>query len=227
MSARHGVRAELLASPPALVPIADLGHYPGNAREHDGDVLQESLATHGQYAPLLVQRSTGYVLIGNGRLDAALALGWTHVLACHIDCDDEQALRINLMDNRASKRGRTNPADERAQLERLAGDFLGTGYEQRDLDRLTRELDTPLRFPDEPLRTSAGLREAVLTLPASDHAELLALFTAIKAATTDAPQGQVALLAARVAVAVLDGGAGHRPDCTCDWCSIARQAGAR
>lgn len=223
---RHGVRAELAARA-EVVAIDTLQHFPGNAQEHDDDLLQESLATHGQYVPVLVQASTRYVVRGNGTMDAALALGWTHLAALVDDMPDDQALRINLLDNRASKRGRTNPADELRALQRLRGNYLGTGYEQRDVDRLLRDLETPLRFTDTTPRGTAGLRDAVLTLPDADHAELMRLFDAIRAATGDAPQGQVGLLAARLAVAVLDGGAGHRSDCTCTWCTIARQAGAR
>ena len=225
MTPRHGVRAELLENAD-LVAIADLVHYPGNAQEHDHDVLVESMATHGQYAPALVQVGTRDVLKGNGTMDAATDLGWTHLAVVWIECDAEQALRINLMDNRASRRGRTNPADELALLKNLHGDYLGTGYEQRDVDRLLRAMETPLHFPDPPARTSAGMREVSLTLPEAEHAELLRLFATIKDATADQPQGQVALLAARVAAAVLDGGTGHRRDCACTWCTIAREAGA-
>jgi len=53
-----------------MVNLADLVLDPRNAREHDRrniDEIKRSLQAFGQHAPLVVQRSTNRVLIGNGR----------------------------------------------------------------------------------------------------------------------------------------------------------------
>jgi hypothetical protein len=57
--------------------LADLQHYPGNARRGDTEAIAESLAVNGQFRPLAVQASTSYVLTGNHTMDAA-ALACIH-----------------------------------------------------------------------------------------------------------------------------------------------------
>ena len=156
MTARtHGVRPEL-ADTAELVAVDDLRFYPGNARLHDDDLLMESLATHGQYKALTVQRSTSYVLAGNGTLHAAHALGWTHVAVSWLDCDDHQARKIVAVDNAASDRARNDEAALAELLGGLAGDYVGSGFDQPDLDRLLASLDTPLQL-DLPGGGSEGL----------------------------------------------------------------------
>lgn len=153
MSARHGVRPELLENA-ELVEIDTLLHYPGNARLHDDDLLLESLATHGQYkASITVQRSTRYVVTGNGTLDAAVALGWTHVAVTWIDCDAAEALRMNLVDNAASDAATDDPADLAAQLAKLNGDYQGTGYSQARYDGIVKFINEPLTFDPPPAPT--------------------------------------------------------------------------
>jgi hypothetical protein len=70
-----------------------------------GDVgaISESLKAHGQYRPITYQKSTGRILAGNHTWKAAKALGWKEINASAIECDDEQALRILLIDNRTSE----------------------------------------------------------------------------------------------------------------------------
>ena len=85
-----------------LVPIDQLIPYPDNARQGDVDMVAESLTSHGMYTPVTVQRSTNYILVGNHRWKAAKQLGWTKIAAIFLDCDDEEARAINLVDNRAS-----------------------------------------------------------------------------------------------------------------------------
>jgi hypothetical protein len=103
-----------------LVPVAQLQHYPGNARVHDLDVIEKSMAGHGMYAPVVVQRSTNYVLVGNGRLEVARdRLGWTHIAAVFLDVDDEQAESINVIDNRSSDLATNDPQKLLEQLRRI------------------------------------------------------------------------------------------------------------
>lgn len=85
-----------------LVPIDQLIPYPDNARQGDVEMVAESLTSHGMYAPVTVQRSTNYILVGNHRWKAAKKLGWTKIAAIFLDCDDEEARAINLVDNRTS-----------------------------------------------------------------------------------------------------------------------------
>jgi hypothetical protein len=83
-------------------PITDFKTHPKNVRQGDVGAISESLKAHGQYRPIVVQQSTGHILAGNHTYLAAKSLGWEKVAATFVDCDDEQAIKILLVDNRAN-----------------------------------------------------------------------------------------------------------------------------
>jgi len=56
--------------------VDKLQEYPNNARRGNIAMLVESLKTNTQYKPIVVQKSTNYVLAGNHILRAAKQLGW-------------------------------------------------------------------------------------------------------------------------------------------------------
>lgn len=225
---RHHVRPEVVAQYAPLVPLDAIRPHPLNSKMHDGDLIRELIEVHGLYGPLQVQRSTGHIVAGEGRYTELLGLGDTHTAVQYLDVDDQQALAMLAADNEGPRRAGYNPVDHLRLLGALQGQWVGTGHTQRELDRLQRDLDKPLRLGSQTAsRMGDNAREAVLVLPADDHAELLRLFRRMRQVLgEDTTQGHLGLTAARVAVAVLDGGAGHRPTCTCQWCTIARQAGA-
>lgn len=120
------------------VPLSSLTRHPRNARTHNLDIIKESLRTHGQFSPLIVQRSTSHVLAGNGRHEGMEQLGWEEADVIRLDVDDEQALKILLVDNRSSDAGGYRDAELVALLESL-NDLVGTGYDSIDLDDLLAE----------------------------------------------------------------------------------------
>lgn len=135
--------------------LSELIHYPGNARRGDVQAIRESLRINGQYRPLLVQASTGYVLTGNHTLDGMLAEEWTEADATYLDVDDDAARRIVLADNRTSDLG---GYDERALLTLLrevGEDLTGTGFDADDFDDLLASIQesTP---PDPDAGAPAG-----------------------------------------------------------------------
>lgn len=88
------------------VKISDISPDPKNARKHDTRNIEEikrSFEAHEQYAPLIVQRSSGKILVGNGRFEAMKQLGWQEAQVCFIDCTDVEAAKIALTDNRTSE----------------------------------------------------------------------------------------------------------------------------
>jgi DNA modification methylase len=118
------------------VPLGKLKVHPQNPNEGDVADVAESLERYGQWRPAVVQRSTGFVLIGNTMLRAAQQIHWQALDVHYRDCDDDEALRILLRDNRSRDRARY---DERGLAELLAsldGDLAGTGYD----DELVAEL---------------------------------------------------------------------------------------
>lgn len=130
--------AELAHVETRPVPIEQLTRFPGNARRGDINTIRASLRTNGQYRSLVV-RDTGHelvILAGNHTRDAAVAEGWREIRCEIIVCDDANARRINLVDNRASDLG-SNDNDALVELLSYAnGDYAGTGYTQGFVDHL-------------------------------------------------------------------------------------------
>lgn len=131
-----------ILGPIVSVRTSDLNFYPGNARRGDVDAIAESLRIHGQFQPIIVQKSTDYVLIGNHTLKAAQKLRWAEVDVAHLDVDDDKAKRIVLIANRTADLG-TYDLEALAALLSDLDDLSGTGYSDGDLAGLI-EGDEPL-----------------------------------------------------------------------------------
>jgi hypothetical protein len=128
-----------------LHPIAELKHYRRNPRSGDVDAIMASLRAHGQFRPLVVQRSTGEVLAGNHTLRAMRELGYEQAAVTWVDVDDDGAARIALVDNRANELASYDLqllADAMQDLPDLAG----TGWVDEDLERILADLQVPDGF---------------------------------------------------------------------------------
>lgn len=125
-----------------VVPITEVTTYPGNARVGDQQLIAQSLDSHGQYKPIVAQRTTGHVLLGNNTLATMHELGWTHVAVQWLDVDDDRARNILLIDNRTSD---ASAYDKSALAELLAevDDWDASGWDLGDLDTLLAELGDP------------------------------------------------------------------------------------
>lgn len=110
--------------------------HPENARRGDPNIIAESLKENLQYSPLVVQASTRYVLSGNHTLLAARQLGWDTIDVVLLDVDDSRALKIMLSANRTSDIATYDDDALLVLLERLDGDFEGTGYHAEDFEEL-------------------------------------------------------------------------------------------
>lgn len=129
--------------PPPLktesVPVDKLAEHPRNYRKGDLAQIKRSLQTHGQYTPIVAQRSTGHVVVGNHRLRAARELGWTHINVVWQDIDDDQALELLAVDNRTSDLATNDPEQLANVLASFDHDTLeSVGYTDGDLDELRR-----------------------------------------------------------------------------------------
>jgi len=144
-----------------MVALADLVLDPRNAREHDRrniDEIKRSLQAFGQHAPLVVQRSTNRVLIGNGRLQAMRELGWTEAAVFFVNDDDKTAIRRALTDNRTSDLSAWNDDVLRELLEEI-GAIDVPGWSQDEIDELLGvdkepeddEFDPTEHLPDVPI----------------------------------------------------------------------------
>ena len=87
------------------LPISQVKQHPRNVRIHTKkniDVIKKSLQEYGQVKPILVQKSTNYVIAGNGTLQAAISLGWTQILCNILDLDDDKANALGILDNKST-----------------------------------------------------------------------------------------------------------------------------
>jgi hypothetical protein len=123
----------------ALIPVDALEPHPNNPRRGDLEVISESVEHNGFFGAVLVQKSSGRILVGEHRWRAAKAQGASHVPVLFADVDDDRALTIMLADNRASDKA---GYDDRAlaQLLEDVANPVGTGYDQSFIDGLLRSV---------------------------------------------------------------------------------------
>lgn len=133
------------------VGLAQLLPHPQNPNRGDAGAIEESVRTHGFYGAVIVQRSTGYILAGNHRLQAARAAGLEKVPVLWLDVDDNQALKILLVDNRTTRLGYDDPAQLYDLLKAMGDELQGTGYQLDDVQELHDALvaSAPAELPDK------------------------------------------------------------------------------
>jgi ParB-like chromosome segregation protein Spo0J len=138
----------IIATGVEQVLLTKLKPYPNNPRRGDLHVLVESLTTHGQYKPIVVQLSTNYILAGNHTFKAAKQLGWKKIAVTYIDCDDQTAKRIMLADNRTTDLASYDEIGLYELLDALP-DLQGTGFTQTDIDELDAIIQGMIKEPVE------------------------------------------------------------------------------
>lgn len=88
------------------VPCDSLILDPANARKHGGpnlEAIKGSLATYGQRKLVVARSDTRTVIAGNGTLEAARALGWSHLAVVFTDDDPVTAAGFAIADNRTAE----------------------------------------------------------------------------------------------------------------------------
>jgi ParB-like chromosome segregation protein Spo0J len=88
------------------VPCDSLTLDPANARRHGElnlEAIKGSLATYGQRKPIVARQEARTVIAGNGSLEAARALGWTHLAVVFTDDDPITAVGFAIADNRSAE----------------------------------------------------------------------------------------------------------------------------
>jgi hypothetical protein len=121
-----------------LVPVSKLKTHPDNPRKGDVKAISESLANLDQYRPIVVQKSTGFILAGNHTYLAAKALKWSRIGVVYVDVDDVKAKKIIAADNRTSDLG----GYDVKLLQKLLGslpDLDGTAWTQPDLTKMVED----------------------------------------------------------------------------------------
>lgn len=129
-------------------PLDKLKQFPGNPNEGDVEAIAESLAENGLFEPIIVQRSTGYILSHNHVTQAAGRLAWTHLDVIPVDVDDVQAKKIVAAANRTAELSKRNDyllAELLSDIaERSDTGLEGTGYDDGYLDDLMSRVEPDL-----------------------------------------------------------------------------------
>jgi len=118
---------------------------PANARSHPDEnleAIEASLRRFGQAEPLVVQKTTGRVIGGNGRLAVMRKLGWTECDVVELAVDDLTATALGIALNRTAESATWNQDALATLLKELQvqGGLDGTGFDEEDLDKLLAEL---------------------------------------------------------------------------------------
>jgi hypothetical protein len=159
-----------------LVPINEIKPHPRNPRAGDVDMIADSIEYHGFYGAVVVQRSTRYILAGNHRWKAAVRAGATEIPVIWVDCDDDEALRILLVDNRTNDLAAYD--DEAlnrllAQILTESGHLDGTGYEPGFLGGVEEAEEEAKTLLDQAVQLRPQREYVVVMCEADDEFERL------------------------------------------------------
>lgn len=169
---------------PLAVEIGSISGYPGNPRIGKIADIRASIRDHGQYKPVLVQRSTGYIIAGNQTWQAMVEEGEPVIAAAFTDVTDVQARKIVAFDNRVSDLAEYEDLALASLLQEIQRDedgLEGSGYTDDDLDALLEKLaadaDPGDQMPDpgdeDPEHGSATYGVIVTCGNEDEQAELL------------------------------------------------------
>lgn len=119
-------------------PIDDVIPAPYNYNNGDVEAIVESITENGMYAPVLVQKSTGYVVKGNHTWLACKELGAHHIPVVVVDVNEIRAKKMMVADNQTARLARP----DLGQLEALLNEIRevdphalsGTGFTVGDLE---------------------------------------------------------------------------------------------
>lgn len=110
-----------------LVSITTLNIDPKNARIHDAfniETIKNSLRKLGQQTPIV--HRANIICKGNGTLQAALDLGWTHISALETNLNDKDLRDYKLVDNKSSDLSSFDPIIIKEEFEERIS--LGEDY---------------------------------------------------------------------------------------------------
>lgn len=124
------------------VPLSSLNLDPANVRRHPEKNLSRikaSLVAFGQQKPVVID-SRGIVLCGNGTIEAAKALGWTHVAVIKSNLAGAERVAYSIADNRTSELAEWDEEALGQVLQALRDDesvdHAATGFDDSEIDAL-------------------------------------------------------------------------------------------
>lgn len=135
------------------VPVDSVEPHPENVNEGDVGAIVESLDALGFYGVVVVQESTRRIIAGEHRWRAAQARNAATLPMLFVDVDDDEALRMLLVDNETARKGRNRADELAALLVRMESStdrgLAGTGFDADDLGALLADLEAAGAPPPE------------------------------------------------------------------------------
>jgi len=127
------------------VPIAELTFFPGNARRGNVPKIRQSVRRLGQYRSVVVRHEPGRltILAGNHTVRAMRAEGHETARCEIIRCTDDEAIRVNVADNRLADVASDDTDALLELLSTLDGDYDGTGWSDEDIHALITPPEPP------------------------------------------------------------------------------------
>lgn len=187
-----------------LMVAIDFVHYDTeNLRKHSEEnikAIEVSYESHGQQKPIVVS-TTGKVLAGNGQLQAAHNLGWSHIAVITFSGDKDSAFAI--ADNRTAELASWDEENLLSVLDSMDFEELTlTGFSQDDVLKLLPKEPKPqttakhssarthkIVFTDAEWAQWVQARIDAEIEPETDHASAVLIMSA--SAVLDAREGIV------------------------------------
>ena len=210
----------------AFVEFDRLTPHPANFNEGDIGLISELLEANGFGGAIMAQESTGIVIDGHYRIEAAKAKGMTGAPVLWMDVTDDERDRFLGSWNHSTRAGRDDESKLLAFLEGMvvtARGLAGVGHDGDTMDALTARLK-PLVITDAPTgsqhaetpdemaareariaayqdrKQSGALVEMILVFSPEEHAEATAHLAAVRETDGDLPAAQIVLAALRCLV---------------------------
>jgi len=130
------------------VPIAELLRDPRNARRHPEKnlkIIKDSFLRFGQRQALTVNQRNLVTEAGNGRIQAAQALGWQYIAVSFENDDAITATAYGLVDNQSALTSEWDDTIRRGLFQDLQAegqDLASLGFEADDISRLLAPADS-------------------------------------------------------------------------------------
>lgn len=136
------------------VRIDSLRPDPDNPRTHNEanlSAIKGSFDAFGQVEPLVVQKGTGRIIAGHGRLEAMTRRGDTEADIVEVEVDDQKAAALAIALNRTGELAGWDMPKLAQVLKALPEDLLpATGYDAGQLTDILAEINPPTIIEDEP-----------------------------------------------------------------------------
>lgn len=137
-----------------LAPLDELKPDPKNARAHGEEnleAIERSIRSFEQVEPLVVQKGTGVVIGGNGRLEVMKKMGLTECWVVEVDVDDDRARALGLALNRTAELAEWDDARLAELLKGLPTDVrCDVGFDEKDMNALLASLAGPVVEDEAP-----------------------------------------------------------------------------